>query len=356
MDPSVIAAASRIASRAAGFLFSENGKQQKSSFVAVLLIGILVTFCFPVIAISSGMQMLQDRISDLFDWSDFYSGLFDQSEEEIDQAFQRWMETDYPQLQNYSESAYPSLEMAYGISFYYQVIEGHSIFDEGIDFISIFTEDDREKVIEEIENIYQIDVPDNQQSSIASLGDSLSEVTEPDSIIPLIVDTSQGSGDLALYPENTYYTGGDPRAAAIWREAYHIGGGNPFYYFAIHGGWSPNQCTTFAWYRFYQVYGYDCGARSDGRYFAASVVNSHPDRFSLQYYPAAGAVVSFPPTATNSHGHVGFVEKVEGDYLWYSEGNYDGGGIRLNTKMNISSLTRAKCGSSWCIAYAVPKG
>ena len=50
------------------------------------------------------------------------------------------------------------------------------------------------------------------------------------------------------------------------------------------------------------------------------------------------------------------LEKTYMDMLVYSEGNYCGGVIRMNTKVSISSLTRARCGNSACIAYAVPTG
>lgn len=352
MDPSLMATA---VSRSLDFLFRGDSEKKQQFIVIWIIMGFCITFCIPIIGIAAGMQMLQDRISELFSWADLYSGLFDQDEETIDQAFERWFQNDYPRLQELDEDMYPSLDTAYGISFYYQVTEGHSLFDEGGDFISIFLEDDPETAVSMAEDLYGIDIPDNQNTAIASLGDSLSASTEPDSIIPFLVEPHVSSGNLAAYPENTYYTGGDSRASAIWNEAFHIGGGNPFYGNAMHDGYSPRQCTTFAWYRFYQYYGYDCRARSDGRYFASSVVNAFPDRFVLTTYPAAGAIVSFPPTPTNSHGHVGFVEKVEGEYMWYSEGNYDGGGIRINTKVSISSITRAKCGNSACIYYAVPR-
>lgn len=82
------------------------------------------------------------------------------------------------------------------------------------------------------------------------------------------------------------------------------------------------QCTWFAWSRFYQVYGFDSGARGNGKTNAAEIVKAHPDKFQLSSTPAAGAVFSMEKnTVMPEYGHVGFVEAFDGEYLWISEGN-----------------------------------
>lgn len=129
-----------------------------------------------------------------------------------------------------------------------------------------------------------------------------------------------------------------PEAAEIWEKYRTIGGGNGFYYVNIRRYW---QCTTFAWARFYEVYGYDSGAVGDGCFHAIEVVRAHPTRFVISTTPAPGATFSKWLTETNHAGHTGFVEAVEGDYMWISEGNYDSaGGIRFNYKVKISDFSR----------------
>lgn len=97
------------------------------------------------------------------------------------------------------------------------------------------------------------------------------------------------------------------------------GNGNPF---------SIPQCTWFAWARFYQVYGYDSGARGHGRYNASEIVNAHPDKFKLSNTPAPGSVFSYQMTAVlPEYGHVGFVEAFDGENLWLSEGNATVNGV-----------------------------
>ncbi|WP_346670694.1 CHAP domain-containing protein [Faecalicoccus acidiformans] len=83
------------------------------------------------------------------------------------------------------------------------------------------------------------------------------------------------------------------------------------------------QCTWYAWSRFYQIYGFDSGARGSGKYNAAEIVNAHPDKFALSSTPTAGAVFSMEKNSLfPQYGHVGIVEAFDGEYLWLSEGNY----------------------------------
>ena len=97
--------------------------------------------------------------------------------------------------------------------------------------------------------------------------------------------------------------------------------GNPF---------SMPQCTYFAWSRFYQIYGYDSGARGNGKTNAKEIVNAHPDKFKLSSTPSGGAVFSYEKNALYpEYGHVGFVEAYDGTYIWISEGNYCGGKIHF---------------------------
>ena len=126
-------------------------------------------------------------------------------------------------------------------------------------------------------------------------------------------------------------------AAEIWERYRTIGGGNGFYEVNKRRYW---QCTTFAWARFYEVYGYDSGAIGDGCFHATEIVREHPDRFKISVFPAPGATFSKWLTETNHAGHTGFVEAVEGEYMGISDGNFDGnGGIRFNYKVKISDFT-----------------
>ncbi len=97
--------------------------------------------------------------------------------------------------------------------------------------------------------------------------------------------------------------------------------GNPF---------SMPQCTYFAWSRFYQVYGYDSGARGNGKTNASEIVKAHSDKFKLSSTPAGGAVFSYEKNSLYpEYGHVGFIEAYDGTYVWISEGNYCGGLIHF---------------------------
>lgn len=83
------------------------------------------------------------------------------------------------------------------------------------------------------------------------------------------------------------------------------------------------QCTWFAWGKFYEVYGFDSGARGNGCTNAKEIVEAHPDKFELSTEPAAGAVFSCGQggSAGVSAGHVGFVVAYDGNNIVTQEGN-----------------------------------
>lgn len=113
--------------------------------------------------------------------------------------------------------------------------------------------------------------------------------------------------------------------------------GNPF---------ALGQCTYFAWSRFYQVYGYDSGARGNGKTNAAEIVRAHSDKFKLSSTPAAGAVFSYEKNSLlPQYGHVGFVEAYDEmtDTIYISEGNVSINGTSGNIyihKMKFSDLKK----------------
>ena len=124
----------------------------------------------------------------------------------------------------------------------------------------------------------------------------------------------------------------------IWERYRTIGGGNGFYEVNINRYW---QCTTFVWARFYEVYGYDSGAVGDGCFHAAETVRAHPTRFEISSLPKPGAVFSMWISDYSHAGHTGFIEAVEGEYIWISDANYDGKGtIRFNYKMKLSDFVK----------------
>ena len=219
-------------------------------------------------------------------------------------------------------------------------------------YLNCFSFDTPEEVFEQIQLVYDYSPSQHRKQMILNLAERLDSGVPRESCQDYGFEGSTG----CTAAENTYLPVTDSRNQRMWNEAYLIGGGNPFYQAAIAGGYSPKQCTTFAWFRFYQYYGFSSGAHGNGCTNARETVTAHPDLFKISSTPAPGAVISFPGTAGNPYGHVAFVEKVEGSYMWYSEGNYLNGGIRLNTKVNYEELRRSTCGGAYCITYAVSKG
>lgn len=337
--------------KAAQFLLRNN--EQKKRYTLLIIVLVFATaFCMPVIMIATVTEIIESRVNNIFAYAgEVLTGLFGDDIEDLNEDFQIWLDEDFPVLDGMNEETHPSLSLAYGISYYYQVIQHQSVFSVSTDYMNMFTNDDPAVCISQFTASYGIEINESQLDSLNALGSQLRFSMNFNNYGVFSVS----GGQLLPVDENTYYPGSDARAAEMWQEAFSIGGGNPYYYAAINGKWSPRQCTTFAWYRFYQYYGYDCGARGEGKVYANQVVATHPDAFRLSSMPTPGSIVSFPGTEENSHGHVAFVEKVDGEYMWYSEGNYDNGGIRLNHRTSISALHQYYCGGATaCLVYAVP--
>ena len=148
--------------------------------------------------------------------------------------------------------------------------------------------------------------------------------------------------------ENMVLKKEEPEAQEIWEKYRNIGGGNGFYEVNINRYW---QCTTFVWGRFFEVYGYDSGAVGDGCFHATETVRAHGSRFTISTTPQPGAVFSMWISDYSHAGHTGFIEAVDGDYIWFSDANYDGKGtIRFNYRMKLADFARAYPGTF----YAVP--
>ena len=167
------------------------------------------------------------------------------------------------------------------------------------------------------------------------------------------------------YPEDTQLASGSSEAIAFWNQIQsdYNSATNKFTGYWGHADW--RQCTTFASWRLWKATNGTHGtAGGDGKNVATNLVNAYPNEYELSTTPKAGAIFSVYKGSKNA-GHVGYIEKVEGDYLWFSDGNIaigvgnsTGGasdsGIRINKKCKISEFVHLfKGGQS--ITYANPK-
>lgn len=114
-----------------------------------------------------------------------------------------------------------------------------------------------------------------------------------------------------------------------WHAAseYETHSGNPF---------TSPWCTWWAWNRFYEIYGYSPGTHGNGCTNADELLAAHPDKFQKSDTLVAGAMFSVQPFGTGASataGHVGIIEKVDGDYVYTSEGGYtSNGGMGVGLK------------------------
>lgn len=116
------------------------------------------------------------------------------------------------------------------------------------------------------------------------------------------------------------------------------------------------QCTTYAKYRFTQVYGVTYDSNGNGIEVAPNIVASSnvSPYFQLTSTPTAGSIGSC--TTDSSAGHVFFVERVDGDTMWISEGNVENdtlpyGGLWFNHPVSVSTYQNEKMAT-----YANPIG
>ena len=274
----------------------------------------------------------------------------------MEQALKDWQNNEGIELETHYSSGCSSFYLAEAVSFYYYDQTGKNIVQDGNwnSYLNCFATTDNVTIFKLMKLQYGYEPDGTTKDNIAKLTNSLVAAKINRNNLSDIKSLGFEGSTGCTVAENTKILVSDPLNDFIWQQAYEIGGGNPFYYAAKAGPWDPRQCTTFAWYRFYQYYGYDSGARGSGWINAEQVAAAHSDKFVESSSPAPGSIVSFPGTQDNPDGHVAFVEKVEGNTVWYSEGNYENHGIRLNTRTSTTELNNLYCRGNACLVYAVP--
>lgn len=208
------------------------------------------------------------------------------------------------------------------------------------------------------------DIPkdDNSNtSSTPSTDDKKQETSTGD--ITIIPDESQKNNDNSqtTTPSDAWYHPADTGSngyigevhSALKYENYITGDWTPF--MVAGNPFGQKQCTYFAWSRFYQVYGYDSGARGNGKTNAYEVFRTHRDKFDLSNTPSGGAVFSAEAnTLYPEYGHVGFIEAFDGNNLWIAEGNVKINGSSGNIWIHRMTWSAFKAMYP-DVVFAVPK-
>ncbi|MDO4467695.1 MAG: CHAP domain-containing protein [Bacillota bacterium] len=204
--------------------------------------------------------------------------------------------------------------ISHGCSFYYQYLQSlQSVVPE------VPQEPEKEVVEEKVEEPEKIE----EAEKVEDVLEKEEEPTQKKEENKVVKDDPNYKEDTWYHPKEINPQGyvGELKTAikkdnfvtSSW-DAFKIAS-NPF---------TVGECTYFAWSRFYQVYGYDHGARGCGKQNAAEIVQANSDKFVLSSSPAAGAVYSAEKnTLYRKYGHVGFVEAFDGKNIWLSEGNVE---------------------------------
>jgi hypothetical protein len=167
------------------------------------------------------------------------------------------------------------------------------------------------------------------------------------------------------YPENTYLIGGTSECENFWNSITNDSANktnfilSPYY----------RQCVDVSHWRFWTLYETDFSIYEDGNgeMLVKDIVQNFGDSshttpngyyFSNSTEPSGGAIFSRAVNA--GHGrHTGMIEKVEGDYLWFTDGNVTlsgkAKGARVNVKVAISDFLNSSTYCAGGCTFAVPQ-
>ena len=239
-------------------------------------------------------------------------GILNTTTAEEDIRAQEWIDRIYPQLEKYNTAEYSQYYLAAGISCWSYVRKGERIPPNTLtiqEYMEYFRAGNALDITDTLIKEGILHCTEEEKLEAMSLGQQLRlEAVRKDSFDQK--HTEWQPGKAGNIPQSYDY----PNYTDYWNTVLDFPG-QPF---TAYGG----QCTSYAWYRFYQCYGYPSGAQGDGKYNAETIVNAHPDQFTLSSVPKAGSVFSgYRGYSTNQHGHVGFIEEVTDKYIYTSEGN-----------------------------------
>ena len=162
---------------------------------------------------------------------------------------------------------------------------------------------------------------------------------------------------LAEYDENTNLSYDTNECQELWDRIFEDIKNNPNVLGHGNNDRDNPQCTDFAEWRLWLATG--CGTAGGNGKDVVQYLCSHPsyrDKFELSSTPKAGAI--FSVDNGTKWGHVGYVEAVDEDYIWISDGNIklngQEHGIRINAKFSKDYFFNQKYGGC-TIQFAVPK-
>lgn len=278
---------------------------------------------------------------------------------DVDQRTTDWFNNEYPSFSAYTTEDVPQLYFAEAISCYYYVGYGYSLFDSNqtyymtLDqYIYYFQQDYTEEEIYDFLETYTGNALEDDSSVPwrADMRKNISTLTSK--FKSASANGINGSVEMLDYPEDTYLPYSSAECQSLWSTIVADINAN----LSISKTYTNSmQCTTFANWRLWKYTGH--GVRPDGTHgngstMAKNLADNYPEEYELSYTPKAGAIFS-AGGITGQHNHVGFVEKVEGDIMWISDGNINGGGIRINYRWNIDYFNNTKYGGD--VIYAIPK-
>ena len=200
----------------------------------------------------------------------------------------------------------------------------------GDDFMYLKYNPDKDETWSNLENLLDIELSDSTIQNIVEIAKQIDGYVEQQ-VYEGDIDQLFNGEPMILYFEN-------PDGQEMWDRIFADHYNNLS---VMHSGnWdrSNPQCTDFASWRCWKQYGHGT-ANGNGSQVAGNLVRTYPEEFVLSRNPKSGAIFSY---SLGQFGHVGYVEKVEGDIMYLSEGNAGASGsindhsIKLNCQISIS--------------------
>ena len=230
-------------------------------------------------------------------------------------------------------TAYKKIATFY-VPFYYDLFDYHSEEIENIKKAIQFKDPDDIKDQDEVSEYVNQMIDDMQRSYAQQYGfeDMLDTIEMKRYERPFL---GTGVAEM-LFDGETRYMSGDGNSEITWHNIQEE-------ITSLGASYFGRQCTDFAKWRFLQYYGWVYLSNGNGNEVAHNLVAAYPDKFELitdtRNVPA-GSIFSLK---TYPWGHVGFVEKVEDGYIYFSDGNVNMStlnipdGMRINEKMSIEA-------------------
>lgn len=272
-----------------------------------------------------------------------YVTVFGCSHEQFSQYEETWQKEDLKKILSYSTDQYGYKYEAAAAALFYRadhggnsvVYDSNRSWDSYMDlFKGAYSSSNKDKWLTDTVAYLDWKINDDvDDDGAADVYNCLHRLAEQMRMAASVSTSSGISGsvtqaEIQALGDDIFFPGASSQCNDWWSRIHTDIHANNLTYYAD----DPTTCTNFAHWRFWLQYGADAG-NGNGDQMAANTVALYSGQYQLVSFPVAGSIYS-----VMGYNHVGFIERVADGYVWFSDGNVAGGGIRFNTKRTIASF------------------